>query len=104
MSKLVRWTVICVLCAACAEEEPATRVEVEVGSDVGAKLSSLEVAIRNSEDRNTGGKHTFPLKGQRLPFSFAVAPEGKETSFVVVATGWSAEHEFLAQAKARASF
>ena len=105
MSNLVYWgTLLLVVCTACTEEEAPTRVEVEVDSDLGAELSSLEVAIRDSADRRTGEKHTFQIKAQRLPFSFAVAREGKETSFVVVATGWSAAHEFLAQAKARASF
>jgi hypothetical protein len=91
---------------ACAQEDAATRVEVEIGSDLGKQLGSVEVAIRDLADRSTGEKRAFQVGANlRLPFSFAVAPNGGGgMSFVVVVTGFGSEHQFLAQAKARASF
>ncbi|HKP61784.1 MAG TPA: hypothetical protein VJV78_33870 [Polyangiales bacterium] len=92
--------------AACEPHEPATRAVVELTSDLGRQLSTLQIIIRDARDRESGAPHTISVAGGLpSPFSFAVAPNAEnDSSCIVIVEGVDAKGEFIAQAKALVSF
>jgi hypothetical protein len=107
MRVLVFSLALALLASACGKDvKPATVVLVELASD-SDDIASIDVAIRDENDRGDGGRHHFELGAkQHLPFSFAVAPNpGRENAtFTVVATGRDVDGDFVVETKAQAKF